>query len=575
MKHLIRAIPAFISTILFFARLFSFPAYGPGDTALFSPPLHNGIIGLQSSTYNSDNNQFLFAWLNGVTSEISVVLCGADGNQVSSQEVVGSGSSSSPSVCYNSTNNQYLVTWIGGTIDPSFSILDNAGNTVVGSQSIPNDPNFVINGNVICCYNAVNNQYCLTWTAQNSLTLISAPCFVLLNADGSIAQGVTEIPNVSGQVTSDFTDSFVTYNSHDNHYLFTWIGVEASNSYTVFAIYNAQGNPVVSAAVVPQDPSVNTSGYPIFSCYNSTDNQYFIAWSSLGGLFYSYFAIYNNQGAVVVPATQIVSTMSFLIIPVCSYNVRNNQYFVSWNDGNTQALCSIFDAQGNVISSGVALPLLAGGTPQGVVFNSFAAQSDKFFITWYAPDNISTYFNMFTVPFPITSESLHAASSVVEPGGSTTLTTTFAGGAGPYTATWSDGMVMPGIMASPVGYAVSPAVTTHYSVTINDNYGNSATSNLVTVNVSPLPEPPMHLSGKRQLNRFANYGEYVSQFTWEKSVSPDIVAYKIYRDITLLATLPASATFYRVHNQPKTPTTYSLQAVNALGQLSSVMSITI
>jgi len=490
MKRLSFVLPSVLISLCFFTITFLY-ADGPGTTTAFTPPPLNGIDGLQSTAYNSQNNQFIFTWLSGA-SEINYVIFDASGNVVVSQNTIVGGSSSSPTACYNSTDNQYLVSWIGGTVAIDFSILDDAGNTLVLS-TINLTPGFILNGDPMCCYNSTDNQYCITWTAFDPGTSTSATYFAIVNADESIAQGQTQIPSVSGQLTADFTDSFVTYNSQVNEYLFTWLSAVGGVNGVAFAIYDADGNAVVPAQIIPQNSSLNTNSHPPFSSYNSTNNQYFITWSAIDNGFHrGFFAIYNRSGVEIVPATEIVTSLSgsgFFSAPVCSYNIRNNQYFVSWDDSFTQALCSIFDANGDVIASDIVIPLLSGNAPIGLVFNSFNPQDDEYFITWYSSGNTCAYFNIFTT--------------------------------------------------------------------------------------SPSPAAPSNLKGINGTNRFINFIDYTTQLSWTASTSTNVASYNVYRNGTLIATLPAYATSYIAHNKPRALTTYSVAVVDAFGDTSTLVSITL
>ena len=103
--------------------------------------------------------------------------------------------------------------------------------------------------------------------------------------------------------------------------------------------------------------------------------------------------------------------------------------------------------------------------------------------------------------------------------------------------------------------------------------GTCAYFNIFTT--SPLPDAPTNLKGLNGANRFINFIDYVSQLTWTASTSDDIAAYKVYRNGILIATLPAYATSYTAHNKPLTLTTYSVQAVNAFGDASTPVSITL
>ncbi len=405
MKRFLPLLQFLVSICFFTARIVH--GYGPGTTMSFSPPLKNGIAANQFTAYNSQDNQFFFTWLSGA-SEINFVTYDTAGNVVVSQTTISAGSSSAPTAAYNSTDNQYLVSWIGGTVGLNFSILSNTGTSIT-LASIPLPADLILNGDPICCYNSTDNQYCITWTAFNTVTSVSSTYFVIVNADGSIAYNATAIPSVSGQNSANFTDSFVTYNAQNNQYLFTWLSTAGGPNSVAFALYGADGNVIVPAQIIPQDSSLNTNAHPPFSSYNSNDNQYFITWASVdtGGI-HGFFAIYNHSGVALVPATEIATTASFFSTPVCSYNARNNQYLVSWNDSYTQALCSIFDASGNIVSSDIVLPLLLSNQPSGIVFNSLSLQDDTYFITWYSVATCA-YFNLFTTsPSPAAPTNLKA-----------------------------------------------------------------------------------------------------------------------------------------------------------------------
>ena len=202
----------------------------------------------------------------------------------------------------------------------------------------------------------------------------------------------------------------------------------------------------------------------------------------------NFFAIYNASGSQFLPPTEITTLVS-PTIPVCSYNNRNNEYFVSWSD-NSQAICSIFDSNGNTVSSEIDIPLRPGGAPASVVFNSFDSQDDEYFITWYSAGGTCTYFNIFTTTQPIIT-------------------------------------------------------------------------------------PPSNLRGANGANRFINFVEYYTQLTWTQSASANIASYNVYRNGALIATLPAYATSYTAHNKPLTLTTYSVGAVDAFGDTSTLVSITL
>ena len=238
---------------------------------------------------------------------LSVVADGAS----AMREFAVAGSNSSPAVCYNRINNQYLVAWFDGPL--YFSILSASGARIIKPTPINIGSDMGLYGEPFCIYNGIDNQYCITWTAQNEDTQIGFTYFIIINSDGTLATKATPIPNVTGQPTANYSGSWVTHNTTNDQYLFTWLAVtvdEVAN--TAFAIYSAQGTRVVPATIIRQDPLFNTSSYPILSSYNSTDNQYLVTWMAIDSAesYYAYYAILDHAGAIVVRYTQLPTPAS-------------------------------------------------------------------------------------------------------------------------------------------------------------------------------------------------------------------------------------------------------------------------
>ena len=469
-------------------------ASGPGTTTAFNPPLAGNIQSVQFTTYNSQNNQYAFVWLNG-TGHLSCAIYDTNGTQIGNQQIVQASVANSPSICYNSTDNQYVTAWSSN--GPAFSLLDDTGAVISGPFSIEISSGLSLPQDVMCCYNSVDNQYCLSWSAIN-LSSVAMSYFAIVDHLGNVVQGETLIPAVTGQTTGIDTNVFVTYNPKNNEYLFTWAGdnINLSPSPAVFAIYDASGNVVVPATSIPQPGDFNLESSTIYSCYNNINNQYFIAWLSYSthlSIYSGFFTVYDALGNIVVSATAISSPSFMYETPICSYNVRNNQYLLSWNALYSQALCCVVDTNGSVVFPTTSIGTLTLND-QSVVFNSFAATSDSYFITWYTAgatqsDPNIAYFNIFT-------------------------------------------------------------------------------------NTPPTLDPVFNLIGKRFLNQFANYGEYVNVLNWQPGDSFNIASYNIYRGNSLIANVVAPTTTYQDHNQPNSPETYSVQVVNMYGDVSNLTTIT-
>lgn len=91
------------------------------------------------------------------------------------------------------------------------------------------------------------------------------------------------------------------------------------------------------------------------------------------------------------------------------------------------------------------------------------------------------------------------------------------------------------------------------------------------------PEPPSKFMGKVIKNKFFTQTDRIHQLTWTPSSDKTVVAYKIFRNGQLIATIPASCAFlYNDHNRSiNVSDTYVLLAVNAFGTESTSLTVTL
>jgi len=116
--------------------------------------------------------------------------------------------------------------------------------------------------------------------------------------------------------------------------------------------------------------------------------------------------------------------------------------------------------------------------------------------------------------------------------------------------------------------------------TLSRNGGPSARSSQVVTVLPPSPQPPAspsHFKGKSRRNQFATQTEYFNHLTWNPSFDPTIVAYQLFRNGRLIASIPASGPFvYNDQNRQKNShDVYTLIAVNAEGLQSIPVIITV
>lgn len=259
---------------------------------------------------------------------------------------------SAPVSCYNSLDNQFLLAYVGWHSETStyFSIVDANINTIVGPVELIN-PDYDLNSKIVsCCYNSVDNQYLITWT-----TACGYAYFVILDALGNIVVDRTEIDGVS---VIDGRGVYVSYNSVNNQYLFTW--QDASTNYPYCAIYDASASLIVAPTII-NDSTVCYATF-VTSAYNSINNQYMVVWNDTSDN--AYCVILDASGSIVTPLTLIAAYTVNKIggggLSV-SYNPEKNEYFMSWNGDDGTIYYTVYDDQG-MVKIPVAHVVVPGGS---------------------------------------------------------------------------------------------------------------------------------------------------------------------------------------------------------------------
>ena len=89
--------------------------------------------------------------------------------------------------------------------------------------------------------------------------------------------------------------------------------------------------------------------------------------------------------------------------------------------------------------------------------------------------------------------------------------------------------------------------------------------------------PGLSFQGHRCQNKFAARTEYVNSLSWKRITDPAVMNDMIYRNGTLIATVPASGPFEFIdHDRPKHQRDiYTLVAVNGSGVASSSQTLTL
>lgn len=379
-----------ILVLLFFNTINS-----AGVTYEYIPSLLDGVYQTPWIVYNSDDNQFLVSWISGA-SQINGVIYDTAGNVVVSQKNILSGAGTSPSICYDDYNQQFFLTFNTG--QPLYTILDASADVIVPTTAVAPISGKNISCLPSCCYNSINNQYCVSWTAQDIISGVSTTFFAILDSDGSLAIGPIEIPNLAGIDTISFSSSFVVYNSVNNQYFFNWSGISSggSDTHLCCAIYDANGIQVGTTQEITQRSGAQILSSPSYSVFNNFNNQYLITWISSD---YSInFTILDHNGSVVVPSTLLNSSVIVILAPVCSYSLSNNQYFITWSCADSVTTSyAILNDDGSVDTPQTDFEILPGKTVDAITFNAYSSTDGTYFSSWSANDGVNAYYNLLSL----------------------------------------------------------------------------------------------------------------------------------------------------------------------------------
>lgn len=134
-------------------------------------------------------------------------------------------------------------------------------------------------------------------------------------------------------------------------------------------------------------------------------------------------------------------------------------------------------------------------------------------------------------------------------------------------------------------YIINDLAPGNYTVTvIKKNYVTTSQATAIsegvttTLNfaITPIPLPPSGIEGKAFYNKFLNGKERVHCIKWTPSPSGCLSEYQVFRNGSLIHTVPAEGPFEfcDVRGKKKSDT-YTVRAVNSFGQVSDFISITL
>lgn len=122
-------------------------------------------------------------------------------------------------------------------------------------------------------------------------------------------------------------------------------------------------------------------------------------------------------------------------------------------------------------------------------------------------------------------------------------------------------------------YSLTIAARGFYAQTTSFSIG---TAQVITINMALIPNsPPRNLSGKVINNRFLLQTDHIHHLQWDASQDPTVLFYQVFRNGSLIATIPANAPLeYNDHRRSgEIPDQYLVNDINTSGNISSSASV--
>lgn len=429
------------------------------------------------------------------------------------------------STCYDSTNNRIFAAWAdNATNRPVFSIYSS------GSWSSPffiGNDTLAVNNNVFLCYDSQNDQVFAAWkdTGDNNY-----PYYSIYSGSSWSTPAAIVGSALGDQVSGD--DVFLTYDSTNDRVFATWVGNGRSSPAACIYSGGSWGSRVqISGASFPT--------HNVYTCFNSSDGTIIATWPTpaASGLLYS---VYN--GSWGAPATIASSVTTPNVFP--TYNSSDQTIIATWISTVTDIHTTVY-----AIGTRVDANTYSWGSSSAISATTVKGTSQTLFTCYNSTNN-----EVMTVWANSSSDPVYAIYS----GGS-------------WGSTQSLNASSPGVYHD---------VYLTYGSTDNNIFATfghiDSQLPFYSIYTGSSLTPPSSLSGQQFTNDFGIQKEYYNQLNWSASLSSDIVSYKIYRDGSLIDTVPSSRLSYQDHNRiPGSSYTYTVYAVNSSGTQSTGISVTL
>lgn len=430
---------------------------------------------------------------------------------------------------YNEANQTVVATWGDYDADenvfPFYAVFDGTTWTTPGT-AIPPGTSAGVYHNIIPVYNADTQTVVAVWSDSDSFI----PYYAVFDGTTWTTPG-TIIP--VGASTGIYTDIFAAYNPNDQTVVAAW--GDANTQLPYYAIFDGATWTTPGTAIPPG--TSNGALNNINLIYNAANQTIVGTWadSVTNQPYYAVFdgTTWTTPGTLIPPGFSNGSGYDVTLV----YNPSNQTVVAAWGDSvNDLPYYSVFD--GTTWTTTGSIPQ---GSSTGVYQNvslTYDGASGTLMAAWSDATNYLPFYSIFNGTSWTQAASVPVTPSV---GIDYDIILTFIPSTGQIIATWAN----------------YPGDTDPY------------------FNLFASLAPPGALIGDGCRLSFASQAVWINQLYWAPSTSSDVVAYNIYRDGVLIASVSADTFQYNDAVRIRGPVVYGVTAVSSSGTESAPITITL
>ena len=408
-----------------------------------------------------------------------------------------------------------IATWADRNSSlPYYSIYDN-GTWTTGAINIGGSHS--VSNNIYTAMGPDSTEVMAAWSSNHQV-----PYYSIYNG----SSWTTDIIPLNGSYGS-LLDVVLAVGPHSGEIAAAW----ADNSEFAPVYYSIYSGGTWTTNTIPLGTS-DGAYQNVFISQGATSGTLMATWSDRITQV-PYYSIYSS-GAWAVADTIPLGSSTIVYIDVCvTQGPNSGEMVAAWADANDyQPYYSIYQA--GVWTTGI-IPLGTSGGVSGNVFITQGPVPGDLVATWKDSNSHGPYYSLYS------------------------------------NGSWSDGAQIP------LGTSTGSSNDVYVGLlldgyTVVATWGDLTSHHVpyfATLIGSPTPDAVTSLDGAQKINSFGTVSELYNQLNWlapAPGVLP-VLGYYVYRDGSLIGTLPPTQLSYQDHNrQPGVTYVYGVTAFNASGE---------